>query len=199
MHIVQAPRIGWKDIDRCCLSAGFACLPFSISDRAIVVRLIRGNCFAKPEGRCRARTTGIFPLGFRWQTIGPVILLSQFPNKLLAVFPGNHFHRQIRFAFELARIVARDRLSLFLRYEKSAHVESLRQCDGVLGFFILPADLVFGTTAPSNRTRHSGLPVPSYPDEPDDKTTRSMGAQRERREFRAVLVPTRPRRIPQES
>ena len=68
--------------------------------------------------------------------------LAQFQKELLAVIPGNLFHRQIVGPLELARALARDRPVLTLRHLVHPQVERPRAPDAMLGLLVLIGFLI---------------------------------------------------------
>src|ERR1019366_5704184 len=101
--------------------------------------------FAEEKWRGCTRSASKFPLGFSRQTIGFLIFFPQLLDELLTVLPRNLFHWQVLFAFETAGILAHDLLPFFLGHSVHAHVESLAQCDLVLGFVVNPFRFTLGT------------------------------------------------------
>jgi hypothetical protein len=71
--------------------------------------------------RSGSGSTGVFPLGFRWQFDGLLRLIRKFCAEVLSVAPRHHFHRSV-IAFEMAGIRPDDSLILFLSYFILPHV-----------------------------------------------------------------------------
>ena len=148
VHVEQAKIVCRETADWRGFLPKSAFLAIAICEVAIVVRLVCGNGFAKMEGRFCSSTGSIFPLGLGWETVQLLVLFPQFLDELLAIIPGNLFHRQVFLAFEMAGVVAHDLLPLFLGHGMNSDVKAFGQSDFVLGF-IFTSFLFFRWTAHS--------------------------------------------------
>ena len=84
VHVMKPPGVGGKAADRRGLLPMTPFLAVAIDEIAVVIRLVRGNGFAKMEGRCRPGTTGKFPFRFGGQAIRFLVFFPQLLDKLLA-------------------------------------------------------------------------------------------------------------------